>query len=229
VSIEVIRSSDTPLITEENIQQILLATSGEVVGTHLRNINTDQMEEAISAIPFLNHVVVHTSIDNELKIIANEREPMARLIDDSGQSALMDTEGFLMPVSEVSATRLMVITGDLGINQAMVDSNFRLTDTLASKAAQSAFQLAKLASENELWKAQFQQLDIDAKGEVTAFPQVGNHLILFGSDRFSEKLDMLSTFYREGLNEESWNKYKSINLKYKDQIVCTKKYPYGGT
>ena len=61
------------------------------------------------------------------------------------------------------------------------------------------------------------------------YPQVGNHEIIFGSDRLEEKLDVLRTFYGKGMNEEAWNKYKSINLKYKDQIVCTKKYPYGGT
>jgi hypothetical protein len=27
----------------------------------------------------------------------------------------------------------------------------------------------------------------------------------------------------EGLNKAGWNKYKVINLKYKDQVVCTKK------
>lgn len=229
VEIEIIREGTNPLITEDDLHQMVLATSGEVVGTNLRQIDFDQLEDALTAIPFLNHAVVYTTIDNELEIIVNERNPIARLIDENGQSALLDKEGYLMPVSRVSASRLMVITGQLGLNKNLVESNFRLTDSLASEAAKAALEMAVLVSQDELWRAQFQQLDINAEGEVTGFPQVGNHLILFGADRFAEKLEMLDTFYEKGMNEESWNKYKSINLKYKDQIVCTKKYPYGGT
>jgi cell division protein FtsQ len=229
VDIEILRNTDRPLITEDEIQRILLATSGEVVGVNLRQIDFDLLENALSEVPFLNHAVVYTNIENQLKIVVNERKPMARLIDENGQSAFLDTDGYLMPVSKVSATRLIVITGKLGLDKSRIESNFHLTDSLASKAAQSAYQMAVLLTQDELWKAQFQQLDVDSNGDITAYPQVGNHQILFGSDRFDEKLDMLRTFYAEGMNEESWNKYKSINLKYKDQIVCTKKYPYGGT
>jgi cell division protein FtsQ len=32
----------------------------------------------------------------------------------------------------------------------------------------------------------------------------------------------LMTFYKEGLNKVGWNAYLTINLKYKNQIVCTK-------
>ena len=34
----------------------------------------------------------------------------------------------------------------------------------------------------------------------------------------------LKTFYTEGLNKtDGWNKYSTINIKYKNQVVCTKK------
>jgi cell division protein FtsQ len=39
-----------------------------------------------------------------------------------------------------------------------------------------------------------------------------------------EKFEKLHTFYLQGLNTTgSWNKYSVINLKFKNQIVCTKK------
>ena len=31
----------------------------------------------------------------------------------------------------------------------------------------------------------------------------------------------------EGLNKIGWNAYSTINLKYKDQVVCTKRTHYG--
>ena len=51
--------------------------------------------------------------------------------------------------------------------------------------------------------------------------------IIFGtanSDQEVEsKFDKLKTFYTEAMEHEGWRKYKEINLKYEDQIVCKKK------
>jgi cell division protein FtsQ len=48
---------------------------------------------------------------------------------------------------------------------------------------------------------------------------------VFGEAKdFEEKFEKLKTFYTEGLNKtDGWNKYSTINIKYKNQVVCTKK------
>ena len=37
-----------------------------------------------------------------------------------------------------------------------------------------------------------------------------------------EKLENLKTFYLKVMNRLDWNIYKVINLKYKNQVVCSK-------
>ena len=40
----------------------------------------------------------------------------------------------------------------------------------------------------------------------------------------SQKLKNLELWYKKAMvKEESWNKYSIINIKYKDQVVCTQK------
>jgi cell division protein FtsQ len=41
-------------------------------------------------------------------------------------------------------------------------------------------------------------------------------------DGYRAKLDKLQRFYLRGLSYEGWDTYRYINLKYKNQIVCTK-------
>jgi cell division protein FtsQ len=229
IEVEFVRGADELLITEDFVRQTILDVSDQIVGQNLRQVNFDQLEDALNEIPFLNHVVVYTTIDNQLKVRVTERKPIARLIDENGKSALLDSEGFLLPVSRVSALRLPVFTGDFKLEKRLVESNMHAVDSLASPEVGKAFEMGELIFADSLWKAQFQHLSFESNGDLIAFPQVGNHTIIFGSDRFEEKLEVLRIFYREGMSQESWNKYKSINLKYKDQIVCTKKYPYGGT
>jgi cell division protein FtsQ len=52
---------------------------------------------------------------------------------------------------------------------------------------------------------------------------VGNHRILLGQiEYYRENLEKLKLFYEKGLNQMGWNQYSIINLKYKNQVVCTK-------
>jgi len=59
-------------------------------------------------------------------------------------------------------------------------------------------------------------------------PKVGNHLIIFGdTSQMSQKFENLILFYRKGLTKVGWDKYNIINLKFKNQVVCSKKYQMG--
>jgi cell division protein FtsQ len=55
-------------------------------------------------------------------------------------------------------------------------------------------------------------------------PRLGQHRILLGDTTdLRDKLDRMRTFYLQGLNNTGWDKYELINLKYKNQVVCTKR------
>ncbi|MFW6222798.1 MAG: cell division protein FtsQ, partial [Bacteroidota bacterium] len=55
-------------------------------------------------------------------------------------------------------------------------------------------------------------------------PRVGAHFIHFGSiDQYEWKFKKLKYLYKKGFSKEGWNKYEQINLKYKNQIICTKR------
>ena len=59
--------------------------------------------------------------------------------------------------------------------------------------------------------------------QVILFPRVGSHTITFGLiESIKEKFDKLRLFYSKGLSTKGWHYYVDVNLKYKDQVVCTK-------
>ena len=47
-------------------------------------------------------------------------------------------------------------------------------------------------------------------------------IALGGIDAYEQKLDKLMSFYRKAVLYEGWDRYRYVNLKYKDQIVCVK-------
>lgn len=59
--------------------------------------------------------------------------------------------------------------------------------------------------------------------EVELVPRSGRHTILFGRlERVDEKFEKLLGFYRSGLTSFGWDEYKTIDIRYNDQVVCRK-------
>jgi cell division protein FtsQ len=85
------------------------------------------------------------------------------------------------------------------------------------------FEVAMFTRSDELWGAQFVQYYVNEEGDIELIPRVGNHRIILGdTQNLKKKFDKLLLFYREGLKTTDWNKYNTINLKFADQVVCTK-------
>ena len=85
------------------------------------------------------------------------------------------------------------------------------------------YSLAKFINKNKFLNTQIEQIYINKENGIELIPKVGKHLILFGDiDNMEEKFENLIAFYKKGLSKVGWDKYKKINLKYKNQVVCTK-------
>jgi cell division protein FtsQ len=73
-------------------------------------------------------------------------------------------------------------------------------------------------------KAQITAVEFDENDEIMMYPRIGNHKIIVGNvNRLAEKLKNLKMFYQKGLNKVGWGSYSSINLKFDNQVVCTKR------
>ena len=85
------------------------------------------------------------------------------------------------------------------------------------------YEVAKTIDTSTFWKAQISEIYINRRSEIELIPEIGNHIILFGDiDNMVEKFDKLLLFYKKELNNFGFNKYKQINLKFKNQVVCLK-------
>lgn len=62
--------------------------------------------------------------------------------------------------------------------------------------------------------------------ELELIPRSGNHRVLFGQvgdeEEIEEKLDRLLAFYENGLRNLGWDTFRSISVKYRGQVVCSK-------
>jgi cell division protein FtsQ len=85
------------------------------------------------------------------------------------------------------------------------------------------YELATYISNDAFLKAQIEQIYIERNKEITLIPKVGDQEIIFGkAEDIKKKFDKLVLFYTKGINPNNLNLYKTINLKFDNQIVCKK-------
>lgn len=86
----------------------------------------------------------------------------------------------------------------------------------------------KNLAEDDFWNAQIVQINLLAgrggrQPEVELIPRAGAHVIRLGHlENVEEKLDKLLGLYRHVLDYEGWNSVRYIDLRFENQIVCTK-------
>ena len=77
---------------------------------------------------------------------------------------------------------------------------------------------------NPFWDAQIEQIYVTENNEIELIPRIGDNLILLGKiDNFEQKLENLQCLYEQALSKVGWNKYDTINLKYNNQVICSKR------
>lgn len=88
----------------------------------------------------------------------------------------------------------------------------------------------KYIEEDSFWSAEIVQIEASTMSsgdlELKLVPRTGNHTVLFGEvgnqEQNEEKLDRLLAFYQNGLKNLGWERFRTISVKYKGQVVCSK-------
>lgn len=216
------------LLSQPEIDTVILKTAGMLKGKPLGYINTGAIESAIAALPYTAKVSVYENNQGVLFVEVKQREPLLRIINRDAESYYLDGSGSLLPVSQNFTARLLVATGEIG-DSYLSRPNYRvnlmsLADSIYIDSLMThLYKLAMYITHDAFLKAQIDQIYVNGAQEFELIPRVGSHVILLGdANDLEEKFRKLYAFYRFGLNKIGWNKYSIINIKYKNQVVCTK-------
>ena len=228
IRINIIDSVVAGFITKSDLLQTINNKFGAMEGQAINSINMSLLEKIINTNPFIYDAEVFSTVDGKLNIDVKQRFPILRVINFKSESFYIDKEGVFMPQSEKFTARVPVANGFIFDREAakrVLTSDISIYDSLPSKTKLSQLlNIVHYTSKSELWSAVVQQFFVNDDGDIELIPRVGNHTVVLGSDQFlDEKFNKLFHFYKEGLNKKGWDKYKVVNLKIKNQVVCIKK------
>jgi len=225
IVVHIQRQGAVGFLSEKKIKT-LIHTQDKVVGYPVKMVNTVQIEKAISKNPYVKNVDVYWSILGNMMVNVTERIPLLRIYTLKNKSCYVDTEGNLFPLSNYFIPRVLPVNGYI---KARLMTGKNIHDSLYRHTLlPGLYSLAKKIRANPFLKADISQLFVNSKGEIDMVPELGRHIIHFGdTTQMDVKLENLEAFYKQVFVREGWSKYKSINLEFTNQIVCTKKQFYG--
>jgi cell division protein FtsQ len=182
--------------------------------TRMKKIETNELEELLIKDKRVKSVDIYFNGNGKLNVDIIQNQPIVRMMDGSSKSYYLDKNGKRIPVVKNNAVRVPLATGNFELYEENV-----IKSKKPSKIKE-VFVVAKAVHNDPWMQSLVEQIDVDDKGDILLVPKIGRHYIELGDTTFlNEKFENLKLMYKEGLPRKGWDRYTSIVLKYRGQVV----------
>jgi cell division protein FtsQ len=204
-------------IDKEEVDNILRIHKHQLVGRNMESINLHQLENRLKANPFIESATVYADMDGVIRVEISQRQPVVRVMNEFDQNFYIDQHGLKIPLSSNFTAKVLAANG-------YVEEVFGgKIDTLHTDLAKQILKTAEFINRDSLWSAQIAQIYIDQDNQIELIPRVGSNRILLGTaDSLETKFANLLVFYKKAMPQVGWDRYKTINIKYSNQVVGVK-------
>ncbi len=215
---------DNQLITKEDVKKVLKSTFDSIGLQAVNDIDLQSIEEILAASPFIDQADVYTTMNGKLFIELVQPEVIARIIEQNGNQYYIDEHTRYIPLNANNVAKVPVVSGYISRLNFRNPGYALISTILFAKEIYNISRIMAYLDKDRFLHTQIDQIYITHDHEYELIPKIGKHYIEFGGIRNMEhKFQNLFVFYKKGISNNNWAKYRKINLKYNNQVVCTKK------
>jgi cell division protein FtsQ len=223
IVIDISDSSDYHFVSERQLLNLAYGNPDRIAGKPVKEVSVSAIENRINVLRELKKAEAYMTIDGMVHVYVEQRNPVMRVMPENGGDYLVDEDGVVMRRRNLYNPRLHIVEGNVTVSAAMLNGVSVLDTSIKKSILKDIYPLVNYINDDKFWSAQIDQIYVDGNNEIDLIPRAGNQLIHFGTaENYEGKLRNLEAFYDKVMPEVGWNKYSSINLEFKDQIVCKK-------
>lgn len=206
LEVEIYPDNEMQFISKDLIYKLLVNEDTTVLGNYTDSLSLKAIEETIEENPSVKDATAYYDLNGVLGVDVRQRKPMVRIYG-TDEAFYLDEDGAKMPLSERYTARVITVSGHQPEDKC-----------------DEIYKLVKFINSDKLFKAQIVGIFVNEDKEYVLLPTVGTHRILLGDISFLEdKFENLKHSYQKIFEKYGWDYYSLINLKYENQVVCTKK------
>lgn len=204
----VFENGENLYISYEMVNKLLIQNLDSTKNQAKENLNLNILEEFVQSNEMIENAEIFLSLRGELGAIITQRTPVLRVANNMG-SYYFDQQGKKMPLSDNYSARVPITSSEI------IENNCKDIVCLANKIKNDSFLRKQIIGINQIGKNDSNQFELKTR--------LGDQTILFGDLKgMDEKIKKLKVFYQKAISDSTLNTYKTINLKFKNQVVCAK-------
>jgi len=198
-------AGDNHFLNHQMVQKLLIQNKQTVKNKEKSIVNLYSLENVVLTNPYIEKASVFLTIDGRLKSIIKQREPIVRVFTKS-KAYYVDKFGVKIPLSTHFSARVPLVTGVKNkedVKAVLSLMKYILADSFLQKEIVG------------IHKYQNEEYQFTVRS--------GNYRIEFGKlENENIKFKKLKAFYTKTFVDKTIQNYKTITLKYHNQVVCTK-------
>ena len=220
LDVTVTDSLERKFIARADIEQWLEKEYRAYAGLPLDSVDLDRIEKIILSHSAVRNCQAWLTDDGILHVELSQRQPVVRF-DDGSNGYYADETGFIFPLQARGSVEVPVVEGKIPLT---VPRGFKgYPESEAEKAW-----LGKILSlvnymRGTVWEGNISGISVDGKGNLVLTPREGKEHFIFGEPvRVEEKFGLMKAYYESVVPSKEKDWYKSVDLRYKGQLVCRK-------
>ena len=219
-SIQLLPSTDTGFVRKSVLHDEIERLCGN------RNIGTVDMlaiQKVMDNNSWIESSASYVDLDGTLKVSFKEYEPWFRVYGKNGQSVYVTRDGVVVPICRIYTPYVLVASGNFDSRSDSV--TYRLNDSLDCDINLiNALHWCDAIEGNDFMSHCVGQLYCNKKNQFELTMKGFDGRVIVGDTcDAADKLNRLETFMKQRVDSPETKNFKSINLNYKNQIVCTKR------
>lgn len=213
--IEINHNNELFFLDENDVLKLLTKHGSNIItNKKISEIDLKELERSVELSDFVYKAEVFTNFEGAIKAKITQKKPQYRIFNNLGVSYYISESGTYIPFSTKFTPRLIVATGNIPFAK----------NTEEETVNKSLKTLIDFVQKDEFLDALIGSIHVNSKSEFVLIPKIDGHKIEFGDlSNMQTKFKNLKIFYKKALPHSAWEKYETINLKYKGQIICSKK------
>lgn len=212
-------SLENDFVSAEDIRRYLDREYGAYVGQPIDSINLTEIERIIDGRTAVRKSEAYVSKDGLLKVYVTQRKPVVRFQKgDSGFYA--DSEGYIFPLQSTYASHVQIIDGDIPLDMKSGHKG-KIENAGQKKWFESVMKIVNYIENSRIWKDRIVQIHVTKGGELILVPREGRERFIFGQPTdIAARFSKMEKYYTSIAPNKEKGHYRTIDLKYKGQIVC---------
>ena len=204
-SVVIFVGDNAHFVNQETVNKLLIENNKDAKSIGKDKLDLNRLEKKLNAQEMIEKSDVFVSIDGVLKAVVQQKTPIARVFDRDN-SFYIDYKGNTMPLSANFTARVPLISGEIN-----------------KKNSEKLAELFRIIYDDAFLKKNIIGVQIMPNGSLKMLNRNYNYQIDFGGTvRMKAKFNNYKAFFQKAVLDSSLYKYKTIDIRFAQQVVCTK-------